>query len=414
MSGTRLSAGRLGTRSRARSRSGPRSGSRSGSRTRVRPAGRTTPEFLTLATTGLLLLALGLVMTFSASFVQSTQDLGDAFGIFQRQLLWAALGVPLSALAAACDYRWWRRLAYPLLAVTIAACALVLVPGVGMEANGARRWFNVAGVSFQPSELAKFSVAVFTAAVLASRWRRVRAGDLRALLLPAAPAVGVVALVVLAGPDLETAVLIAAIGGLVLYTAGLPLRFVAAGGLLTTAAAVVSVATTEFRQARLQAWLDPTAYAGTFGYQTLQGFIALGSGGVLGRGLGQGRGQWLYVPNAHTDFIYAIIGEELGLVGALFVLLLFTALAVGGLRTAKRAPDPFGRLLATALTGWIVLQATMNMGSVVGLLPVTGVTLPLVSFGGSSLVVTLLALGVLLSIARSVPPGRSEAEADRR
>jgi cell division protein FtsW len=143
----------------------------------------------------------------------------------------------------------------------------------------------------------------------------------------------------------------------------------------------------------------------------MQGFIALGSGGVFGRGLGQGRGQWLYIPNAHTDFIYAIIGEELGLIGALFVLLLFVGLAIGGIRTARRAPDPFGRLLATAITAWLLLQASMNMGSVVGLLPVTGVTLPLVSFGGSSLVVTMLALGLLLSVARAGQdtPARAEA-----
>jgi cell division protein FtsW len=369
--------------------------------------GESTGEFWGLAITTALLLVIGLVMTFSASFVQSTRETGDAFGIFQRQLLWCAVGLPVMALVAISDYRRYRRVAFPLLGVALLLSAIVLIPGVGLEAHGARRWLPLGPIGMQPSELLKLAVPLAIATILAGRWAALRGGDLRALLMPALPIIVVSSALVMGGPDLETAVLVALIGGLCLYAAGLPLRIIGTGLGITLLLGVIAIASTPFRRARIEAWLDPMAHAGTAGYQTVQGYIALGSGGVFGRGLGQGRGQWLYVPNAHTDFIYAIIGEELGLIGAMFVLLLFVALAIAGIRTARRAPDPFGRLLATALTGWLLLQAAMNMGSVVGLLPVTGVTLPLLSFGGSSLVVTMVALGILLSIARAGRPPRA-------
>jgi len=373
-------------------------------RRRVRPAGAATREFVVLAGTVAILLVVGLVMTFSSSFVQSTAETGDAFSIFQRQLLACLVGLPLMAAAALTDYRLWRPLAPPLLVASLLAAVVVLIPGVGVMAHGARRWIDLGPMTFQPTELLKLVVPLYLAHVLARRWPRLRAGDLRALLAPAVPLLVVISALVMGQPDLETAGLLLAIGGLVLFAAGLPGRIIAAGAGAGAVFAVIAIATTDFRRARILAWLDPMAYPGDLGYQTVQGYIALGSGGVLGRGLGQGRGQWLYVPNAHTDFIFAIIGEELGMLGALFVLLLFTVIAVVGVRTARLAPDPFGRLVATAITGWVVLQGGMNMGSVVGLLPVTGVTLPLISFGGSSLVFTMLALGILLSIARHAVP----------
>ena len=366
----------------------------------ARTAGETTPELIMLAACVAVLLLTGLVMTFSASFVQSTRDFGDPFGIFRRQLLWCLVGLVPMTLLALVDYRRLRRFAPVLLVVSLVLLALVLVPGLGVKVQGARRWLELGVMRFQPSELAKLTVPLYLAHVLARRWVRLRAGDLHGLLMPALPVTGLAAGLVLVGPDLETAALITFIAGVVLYTAGLPTRYVAAGLGVTLVVGALAIVSTPFRRARMIAWLDPMAHAGTFGYQSVQGFIALGSGGLFGRGLGQGRGQWLYVPNAHTDFIFAIIGEELGLVGALFVLGLFAALAVIGVRIARRAPDPFGRLLAIAITGWLLAQAAMNMGSVVGLLPVTGVTLPLVSFGGSSLVVTLSALGILASVAR--------------
>ncbi len=381
-------------------------------RRRLRPAGRSTAEFWLLAATVAALSVLGLVMTFSASFVRSADLTGDAFDIFARQLQWTLLGLPVLVVAAAVDYRRLRRWAGPIFLVALALCALVLVPGLGKEVGGARRWFEVGPLSIQPTELLKLALPLWLGALLAGRWRRLRKGDLYSLLLPAVPGIVLAAGLVLAGPDLETAALIAAVGGVCLYTAGLPLRIVAVGAGSVVAAGVLGIATAGFRRGRIAAWLDPAAYSDGFGYQTIQGLLALGSGGLFGRGLGQGRGQWLYVPNAHTDFIFAIIGEELGLFGTLTVLGLFVALAVAGTRAARRAPDPFGRLLAAGITWGLLLQAAINIGSVVGLLPVTGVTLPLVSSGGSSLLVTMAALGVLMSVARAGREPEPGAAAD--
>lgn len=364
-------------------------------------SGDTTPEFLVLAGIAFILLVLGLVMTFSASFVQSTVMTGSAFGIFGRQLLWCVLGLPLLCLAAVVDYRVWRRLAPALLALSIVSAILVVIPGVGVMVNGARRWIEFGPVRFQPTEMLKLTVPLYLSAVVATRWSSLRRGNLHGLLFPALPLIAFVGLLVMLEPDLETAVLIAAIAGVVLITAGLPVRILAVAGGMVAVLSVLGVATSGYRRGRFLAWLDPMSDASNFGYQTVQGYIALGSGGWSGLGLGSGRGKWLYIPNAHTDYIFAIIGEELGLIGALAVLVLFAALAVVGFRVARLAPDPFGRLVAASFTGWLLLQATINMGSVVGLLPVTGVTLPLVSFGGTSLIFTMLGVGILLSVARA-------------
>lgn len=365
--------------------------------------GQRTAEFSLLEGTVAVLLVLGLVMTFSASFVASAAETGGAFGIFGRQLAWSVIGAVLLIGASRTDYRIWRRFALPLLVVSLIAAVVVLIPGIGVKVSGARRWIDLGPMRFQPTELLKLSVPLYLAALLAERWTQLRSGDLRALLLPAVPLLLLCGVLVMAEPDLETAALIIVIGAIVLFLAGLPGRIVALGLSAGLVFGTLGILMADFRRARFAAWLNPMAHADTFGFQSVQGFIALGSGGWAGVGLGQGRGKWLYIPNAHTDFIFAIIGEELGLIGALFVLSLFMALTVAGVRTARKAADPFGRLLAGAITGWLALQAGMNMGSVVGLLPVTGVTLPMVSFGGSSLVFTMLGLGILMSVARHQP-----------
>ena len=361
-------------------------------------SGRATPEsaWLLLLTGGLLVL--GLVMTFSASFVQSTATNGDAFYTLTRQAIWAAIGVPVAFVATVVDYRRWRPFAGP--AVTATLVGLVLVLMLGEEVNGARRWFAVGPLSVQPAEIIKLTLPIWCAHVVARKWGSISRGDVISLMVPALPVVAAAAVLVAAGPDLESAVLVGAIGATVVFVAGLPLRLVA----LTTAIGGVlawwSVVSTPYRVGRFAAWMDPTAYADTFGYQTTQGFIALGSGGWFGVGLGQGRGKWLYIPNADTDFIFAIVGEELGLIGALVLLLGFAGLALLGIRIAMGAADIFGRLLAASITAWLVLQASINISSVVGVLPVTGVTLPLVSFGGSSLLITMAGVGLLASVAR--------------
>jgi cell division protein FtsW len=377
-------------------------------------SGETTTLFLVLAATVVVLLVLGLLMTFSASFVLSAADTADsghpdAFGIFRRQLMWCLLGVPLTVGVALRDYRTWRPYVRVVLIVALVLAVAVTIPGVGIERSGARRWLGVEPLVFQPAELLKLAVPLFCADVLARRWGRLRTGDLRALLVPVAPLLVLVAVIVMAEPDLETAALLVAIGIVMLYVAGLPVRWLLVGGLAGVALVGIGIAAAEFRMGRFGAWLDPTSSPAEFGYQTLQSYYAMGNGGWFGTGLGVGHAKWLYLPNAHTDFIFANIGEELGLLGTLLVLALYLVIAVVGVRIAALAPDSFGRLLATGLVSAILLQAAINMGSVVGLLPVTGVTLPFVSFGGTSLVITMVSASLLLSIARQTRPAGSKA-----
>ncbi len=359
----------------------------------------TTLSTWLVAVTGLLLIV-GLVMSFSASFVDAAEA-GDPFTTFRRQLLWAVIGVPAFAFAAWIDPRVWRRLAWPLLAAALVGLVLLLVPGIGETRYGSTRWLSLGPLSIQPSELAKLAALLWLADVL--QRKRPRDGgvhQLEHLLVPAGPLLIVLAGLVMAQPDLGTTILLGLIVGAVLWVEGLPARYVTGalvlGGAVVAALAVVA----PYRVARIRGWLAPEAYPLDEGFQLLQSWYALGSGGVFGLGLGSSRGKWHFIPNPETDFIFAVIGEELGLVGALGVLALFTLLLYLGLKTAYLAPEGYPRTVALAITVWIVGQALVNIATVVGLLPITGVTLPLVSVGGSSLVSTLVALGILTAIAR--------------
>lgn len=352
----------------------------------------------------LVLVLLGLVMSFSASFVPAAEA-GDPFAVFRRQAGWAAIGLVGFVLAARLDHRIWRGLSWPLLLVSIAGLVLLLVPGVGETRYGATRWIGVGPLSIQPSELAKLATLLWLADVL--HRKRPRDGSPHTtehLLVPALPLLVLLAVLVLAQPDLGTTILLALIVGAVLWVEGLPARIVAAAvGLGGVAIALLAVVA-PYRVARIRGWLWPERFPLEEGFQLLQSRYALGSGGTFGLGLGSSRGKWHFIPNADTDFIFAVIGEELGLVGALTVIALFAALLYVGLKVAYAATDGFGRTVALATTVWVVGQALVNIGTVTGLLPITGVTLPLVSVGGSSLVSTLLALGILVAIARRELP----------
>jgi cell division protein FtsW len=347
-----------------------------------------------------LLVVLGLVMSFSASFVPAAEE-GDAFAILRRQLAWASLGVPAFWVAASLDHRIWRRIAWPLLLLSIAGLALVLVPGIGETRYGSTRWLSVGPLSIQPSEIAKLGALLWLADVMErKRPKDGRAHSLDHLLVPAGPLLLLLGTLTLLQPDLGTTILFGVIVGAVLWVEGLPGRFVAVtavAGLLTIAALAVVA---PYRVARIRGWLWPEEYPLEEGFQLLQSLYALGSGGWFGLGLGSSRGKWHFIPNPETDFIFAVIGEELGFVGSVGVVLLFAALLFLGLKTAYAAVDGFGRTVALAITVWLVGQALVNIGTVTGLLPITGVTLPLVSVGGSSLVSTLVALGIMVAISR--------------
>jgi cell division protein FtsW len=362
-----------------------------------------TSDATALTVITVLLLLTGLVMSFSASFVDAAEA-GDPFGTFRRQIVWAALGVPAFIVAASVPHRRWRRLAWPLLGLSIVALLLVLVPGVGVTRFGSTRWLGFGPLVVQPSEIAKLATLLWTADVLERK--RPKDGSLHEpshLLVPAVPLLVLLAALVLAQPDLGTTILLGLIVAAVLWVEGLPARYVGAGGAAAVAAVAALAVIAPYRLARVTGWLDPEADPLGSGYQLLQALFAMGEGGVFGLGLGSSRAKWNLVPNPETDFIFAIIGEELGLAGASGVLALFAALLFFGLRVAYAAEDGFGRTAAFGITAWIVGQALINVGTVTGLLPITGVTLPLVSVGGSSLVSTLVALGTLVSIARRPP-----------
>jgi cell division protein FtsW len=292
----------------------------------------------------------------------------------------------------------WRRAVVPLLVVSFALLVLVLIPGIGIYVAGSRRWLGSGWLRFQPTELVKLALLVFSADLLTRRAADVY--DWRKVLRPALLVFGATAVLVLRQPDLDSTVVLALIVGSILIVGGVRARHLAVvGGAGVTLAALLAVSE-PYRRARVLTYLHPWSDAGNTGYQLTQSFIALGSGGWTGVGLGAGRAKWLFLPNAHTDFIFAIIGEEVGLLGCLLVVGLFVAFGVVGTRVAVRAPDRFGMLLAAGVTVWVVGQAVINIGGVVGLLPVSGIPLPFVSFGGSALVFTMVAAGLLASVAR--------------
>jgi cell division protein FtsW len=349
-----------------------------------------------------LLLVVGLVMVYSASQLVVP---GDPTYWFRRQLVWALLGLIALAVTSRIDYHVWRRWAWIGLAVAVVLLALVLA--VGRSAYGAQRWLHLYFVSFQPSEAAKLALVIALARLLAAAGPRVR--SLRRGLLPFCGIVtGVIALVLLQN-DMGTSLVIGALALVMFFVAGagpLQTAFLAAGGF---AAYVVIIAATPFRRARLDAFLHPLPPDCTGAYQLCQGLISLGSGGVLGRGLGDSVQKAGYLPNPFTDSIFAVVGEELGLLGSLILISLFVLLAYRGLRIGRNASDSFGALVAYGITCWIAVQAAINIGSVIDAIPFTGVPLPFVSFGGSSLVTILAAVGIVLNVSRHrnlAVPGR--------
>jgi cell division protein FtsW len=347
---------------------------------------------LLLVTLGLV--AFGLVMVYSATSAPAALGGGDPTRYLARQGAYALIGLVLLAVAARVDYRIWRKLAPTLLVVTLALCVAVLV--LGTPINGARRWLTFGPAVFQPSELAKLALAVWAAAYLSRRPAPRTLGELaRPLGLVAALFCGLILL----EPDLGTTICIAVMLGGLLLVVGTPVGVLATAGGIATFVGVAAIWLEPYRRARLLSFLNPWDDAQGAGYQTVQALIGLASGGVFGKGLGQGVQKIFYLPEAHTDMIFAIVGEELGLVGSTLVIAAYAAFAYAGLQVALRCADPFGKRLAAALTALVCGQAVVNLAAVLGLAPLTGIPLPFVSAGGSSLVVMLTGVGVLLNIA---------------
>lgn len=361
-----------------------------------------TSYYLILGAT-LLLTALGLVMVLSSSSVTSMVSVGSPYATFFNQTQWAVIGLPLLWIASRLPNLTYRRLAWPILAVAVFLQLLVFSP-LGVDVNGNVNWIEIAGQRFQPSETIKLALILWLAVVLSKKHHLLSSWS--HVVIPAFPVVALSVGIVLYGHDLGTAmVILVAVGG-VLFTAGVPLRmFGFAGGIMILIVTRMAF-TSGNRMARIGAWLDPECDRLGACYQASHGMWGLAEGGIWGMGLGASRQKWQYLPEAHNDFIFAIIGEELGLWGSLLVLLLFVVLAVGMARIIRRHPDPFVKIATGGVLAWIMGQMLINIGGVVGLLPIIGVPLPLVSAGGSALVMTMLAIGLVLSFARTEPGAR--------
>jgi len=360
--------------------------------------GAASGSFWVLAAVVTVLNMIGLVMVMSASSVVSVHESGEPWSYVERQIMWTGFGLLalLGTLAISIDF--WRKYARIWLMLTIGALLLVLVPGIGVRVNGARRWLGAGPFQVQPSEFAKFALLLFVADLLARRSDHV--DDWRWTLAPVVAYLGVVAGLIMLEPNLGTTIIIAAMVLVMLLAAGVPLLPLGITTFVGAAVASAFVAFTPFRRARFLRFLNPMGDPLGSGLQNVQSLVGLANGGLLGRGLGQSTVKWGYLPYAWTDFIFAVIGEEWGLTGAMFVVLLYLVLAAVGAWVASQAQDRFAMLVAVGITAWLTVQALMNIGAVLSIMPITGVPLPFVSFGGSSLVVNLAAMGMLLNIAR--------------
>jgi cell division protein FtsW len=367
-----------------------------------------TSYYLVLGITTLLV-ALGLVMVLSTSSVQNLDQGGSPYSGFQHQLLGVVLGLPCMWVAARCGPAVFRALAYPLMFVSI--LGLLLTPLIGQHSGGATRYLQFGPLVIQPSELAKLAFLLWGADLLARKEKLSQLEDWRHLLIPLLPGAGILCMLVMLGDDLGTTFILLLIFLALLWVVGAPLRLYAGMLGLILLALLMLVMVARYRSARLGEFFGPQGSPVGPNQQPIQGKWAIGSGGWFGVGLGASRLKWGWVPDDTTDFIFAILGEELGLVGTLCVSLLYGGLAFAGLRIARRAEDTFVRLAAAGATVWIVGQAIVNISAVIGLLPITGVPLPLVSSGLSSLMVTMVALGMLMSFARR-EPGAAQALAE--
>lgn len=372
---------------------------------RVRAAARDRADRLRVnnrAATALLvitvvLVVIGLGATQSASSTVAFHQHEDPYHFFKKQLVGVGVGTVALLVASRVPYRFYKKVAVPLFVVSVALLVAVLVNGI--ETNGARRWLAAPGFTFQPSEISKVAV-VFALAFLLERKAKLlnRFGH---FIVPVMATVGVVGVLIIKEPDLGTLLVVGAAAMAVIMASDTPLRFVLLLGLVAVVVASLLAFSEGYRADRITAFFDPYADSSGDGYQLIQGYYALGNGGIFGVGLGASRARWFYLPNAHTDFIFAIIGEETGLVGGLTVIALFAVLGVTGWVVASRAPDRFGRMVAAGITVWLSFQALVNIGGVLGVVPITGMALPFVSFGSTALIVSMGALGVLVNIAQS-------------
>ncbi|WCF10057.1 stage V sporulation protein E [Paenibacillus thiaminolyticus] len=358
---------------------------------------RTAPD-LWLIGSILSLLAIGIVMVYSAGAIIAFHDYGDSFYFVKRQLLFAVLGLAAMFVTMNTDYRIWSRYAKVGLLICFGLLIIVLIPGIGDVRGGARSWLGIGSFGIQPSEFMKLGMIIFLAKTLSDEQTKIER-----FMTGLLPPLGVMATafgLIMLQPDLGTGTVMMGASLLLIFTGGAQIKHLASLALVGVAGFVGLILAAPYRLQRITAFLDPWQDPLGAGYQAIQSLYAIGPGGLVGLGLGASRQKYNYVPEPQTDFIFSILAEELGFIGGVTVLMLFLILVWRGMRAAMTAPDTFGSLLAVGIVGIVAVQVLINIGVVIGLMPVTGITLPLISYGGSSLTLMLTSLGILLNISR--------------
>lgn len=380
---------------------------------------RERPWDLALLAIVLTLVGFGMVMLYSASAVMAADKLGDHLYLVKSQSTKVALGLLCMFAALRLDYRWLRRLVYPILGLAFVMLVLVLIPGIGVVQNGARRWFGLMGMSFQPAEFVKIAMVIYLAYSVSKKGSKM--GQFSVGFVPHLIIIGAASALLMMQPDFGSTVILITMMGIMLFVSGARLAYLMGFAILGCVGAFYAVTSSVYRTKRIMAFMDPWSHRSDIGYQISESLIAIGSGGLGGRGLGNGAGKLGYVPELWNDFIGTIVAEELGVLGMVMLALLFVAFVWRGFRIAVDCDDSFGRFLAFGLTVLLSLQAAANLCVVTGLLPTKGLTLPFVSFGGSSMIMALFATGVLLNISRNAPDAweanreeREKRRAERR
>jgi cell division protein FtsW len=358
---------------------------------------RSAPDILMIIAT-LAILTIGIVMVYSASAVLSFHEFGDYYYYLKRQLLFAVLGIIAMYFTMNVDYWIWKKYAKIALLVCFALLIIVLIPGIGVVRGGARSWLGIGSFGIQPSEFMKMGMIIYLSRLLSEHQSKIT--EFTTGLLPPLAIMGAAFGLIMLQPDLGTGAVLLGASLLIIYTAGARILHLSMLGLVGIAGFVGLIIAAPYRLQRITAFLDPWKDPLGAGYQAIQSLYAIGPGGLVGLGLGMSRQKYSYLPEPQTDFIFSIIAEELGFIGGALVLFLFALLVWRGMRTAITAPDTFGSLLAVGIVGMIAVQVIINIGVVIGMMPVTGITLPLISAGGSSLTLMLTSIGVLLNISR--------------
>ncbi|MFC1546494.1 putative lipid II flippase FtsW [bacterium] len=359
-----------------------------------------------LLITVIALVLIGLVMVFSASSIVAGERFGNPFFFLKRHIIWLLIGFSAMSAAALFDYSKWHKISFFLVFASICLLTLVLVPGIGIQAGGARRWFRFGFIGFQPSELAKLAMIIYTASWLDRKQSKISRGF--SVYIPKALIIAVIVSLIYLEPDLGTSVLLFCVLVTMHFIGGLPYKYLVTIFFMSIPGIYYGIFNSAYRRRRLFSFLNPWADAKGSGYQIIQSLLALGTGGITGVGLGNSKLKLMYLPEAHTDFIYPIIAEELGIIGSIGVIILFAYLCYRGVMISLYSKDFFGKILAFGITVLITYQAIINIAVTTGMLPTKGMTLPFISFGGSSLVITLFAVGILLNISKYTETKRRE------